>query len=267
MSDNNILARFLTLVEIAPPVSADLQTLQALHQAYPSIIPFENIEVLLGRPLSIEIDAIAEKMLDKRRGGYCFEHNLLFKAVLEEAGFEVTPHLARVVWGMDKPAATPQTHMLLIVNISGIRYLADVGFGGVSLTAPQRLVEGEQNGFVLERTGSQSWLMSVNAGGTRRLMYSVDERPCQQADILVASHFVATHPESIFRHHLMMAKIIDGAQVNLFDRGITTYRGEQKQEVKAESFETFCALLSPFFAGKEVLSKEDLRALFEKTAG
>lgn len=257
-------ARFAELAGFTTAPQADLSTLCQLHQRWPALIPFENIEVLLGRPVSINVAQIAEKLLSRRRGGYCFEHNLLFRQILDETGFEVTPHLARVVWGRAEPDATPQTHMLLTLTIDGVRYLADVGFGGVSLTAPLRLEEGEQHSYRLERFGKEEWLLSVNSGGEWRLMYRFADRACEQADILVASHFVATHPESLFRQNLMMAKIINGRQSNLFNRRLTVY-GAEKYEQEAESYEAFRALLLSFFIAESVLSEAEIQAIYAKT--
>ena len=262
MNANSCFSRFADIAGLAISPVASLETLKALHKAWPSIIPFENIDVLLGKKVSINAADIAEKMLTKRRGGYCFEHNILFGEMLKELGFSVTSHLARVVWGRDTPAATPQTHTLLLVALDGINYLADVGFGGVSLTAPLRLEEGEQQGFLLERLPGGEWLLSAN-GESKRLMYTVNEQPCAEADILVASHFVETYSESIFRHNLMMAKIINGRQVNMFNRCQTTY-GAEKQEQEAQSYEAFCTLLMAFFANSDVLSETERQAIYKK---
>jgi len=263
--NRHYFSRFAELAALSTPASADFATLSLLHQRWPSLIPFENIEVLLGRPVSIDVEQIAEKLLSRKRGGYCFEHNLLFRQILEEIGFSVTAHLARVVWGQEKPDATPQTHMLLTVALDGARYLADVGFGGVSLTAPLRLEEGEQQGFFLKRFSAEEWLLSVKSGGKWRLMYRFADYACEQADILVASHFVATFKTSLFRHNLMMAKIINGQQTNMFNRHLTLY-GEEKQEQEASSFAAFRTSLLAFFTDENVLSEAELRTIYEKTA-
>lgn len=263
MSHTETLRLFAATAGIAGPFLPDLNALTTLHGAWPQTLPFENIEVLLNRPVSINVTDIAEKLLKKRRGGYCFEHNLLFKQVLEETGFSVTPHLARVVWGLDAPQASPQTHMLLIVTLEGRRYIADVGFGGVSLTAPLRLEEGVQREFLLERTDADQWLLSLGGPESKRLMYVFSERPCEQADILVASHFVATWEGSLFRHNLMMAGILNGVQCNLLNRRLVIH-GHEKTEKQAQTFDEFCTFVGQFFSNPNVLSEEDMRAIYEK---
>src|SRR4051812_46933180 len=76
--------------------SASVETLRALHFAHATHIPFENLDILLGRPIRLDLDSLIAKLIDGRRGGYCFEHNALFAAVLEAAGFRVRRLAARV---------------------------------------------------------------------------------------------------------------------------------------------------------------------------
>ena len=106
-----------------------LNTLQALHLAHATHIPFENLDVLWGRPSALDIDTLAAKLIDGRRGGYCFEQNALFAAVLEQIGFPMIRLAARVRLGAARIG--PRTHMLLAVGIEGEKWLADVGSEGM----------------------------------------------------------------------------------------------------------------------------------------
>ena len=111
---------------------ADLPTLQALHQLHPAHIPFENIDVLLGEGINLTPNQISNKLIHRRRGGYCFEQNNLLMAVLRDIGFTVEPLMARVVWQQpDDAPAGPKTHMVLRTRIDGMPWLVDVGFGGL----------------------------------------------------------------------------------------------------------------------------------------
>src|SRR5690606_29477377 len=102
--------------------------LEAIHALHPATIPFENLSPLLGQPVSLELGAIEKKLLTDRRGGYCYEHNLLLQAVLQELDFSVHGLAARVLWNDPSAIDRPPTHMLLGVDISGTTYIADVGF-------------------------------------------------------------------------------------------------------------------------------------------
>jgi N-hydroxyarylamine O-acetyltransferase len=112
-----------------------LDTLRALHLGHSTTIPFENLDVLLGRPIRLDLASLQAKLVEARRGGYCFEHNVLFAAVLEALGFPVTRLAARVYMGPPSPAR-PRTHMLLRVEVGAEPWLADVGFGRDGLLEP-----------------------------------------------------------------------------------------------------------------------------------
>ncbi len=91
--------------------------------------------MLLGRPVRIDLASVQRKLVAGGRGGYCYEHNLLFRSVLEVLGFR--SYAGRVLWGRDGTSMPPRTHMMLLVELDHMRYLADVGFGGMTLSAPR----------------------------------------------------------------------------------------------------------------------------------
>ncbi|MFT4273103.1 MAG: arylamine N-acetyltransferase [Pantoea sp.] len=99
MDQTRNMPLFSTIAGISGPFPASLATQNTLHDGWPRTIPFENVDVLLNRPLSIELEDINDKLLHKRRGGYCFEYNSFFKQILEEVEFAVSHQLGRVVWG------------------------------------------------------------------------------------------------------------------------------------------------------------------------
>src|SRR5215472_2819420 len=121
--------------------TSSLATLRALHLAHATHIPFENLDILLGRPIRLDLESLCGKMIDGRRGGYCFEQNALFAAVLEAAGFRVRRLAARVRSGAS--GVRPRLHMLLGVEAEGGLWLADVGFGADGLLHPLPLRPGE----------------------------------------------------------------------------------------------------------------------------
>jgi N-hydroxyarylamine O-acetyltransferase len=126
------LVAYLARIDYAERLDPTVATLRNLHFAHATQIPFENLDILLGHPISLDLAALASKLVTARRGGYCFEQNTLFAAVLESLGFVVTRLAARVRFG--STAIRPRSHMLLSVAIDGVEWLADVGFGGEGLT-------------------------------------------------------------------------------------------------------------------------------------
>src|SRR5512133_627288 len=128
MSADFDLGAYLRRIGFSGEVRSDLTTLRALHQAHVSTIPFENLDVQMGLPIRLDLDSVQAKLVRRRRGGYCFEQNSLFLAVLRQVGFDVLPCEARVRRGAT--TLLPRTHMLLLVRLEDQRWLCDVGFGG-----------------------------------------------------------------------------------------------------------------------------------------
>ena len=186
-----------------------LETLQRLHLAHVTHIPFENLDVLLGRPIRLDLESLQAKLVAGGRGGYCFEHNLLFAAVLESLGFRFTRLIARVRTGKTK--VRPRTHMLLSVEIEGDRWLADVGFGMDGMLFPLRFRYGEpaQQGvftFRVNGDGSTHLLQALGANGWLDL-YSFTLEPQFFVDYEVANHFTSTHPRCPFTYTLVVQRI------------------------------------------------------------
>lgn len=189
-----------------------LDTLRKLHALHPEAIPFENLTPLLGQTVSVELGYIEAKLVTAGRGGYCFENNRLFQAVLEALDFRVVPLAARVLWNPSPVAMPPRTHMLLLVEIAGERWLADVGFGGITLSAPLRLEAGTvqqtpHEDFRLDTLEDGSWLLQAQLGDTWRNVYRFDLTPQFEMDYAVSNFYVNKHPTSPFVSNLMVARI------------------------------------------------------------
>ena len=126
--------------------SPTLETLRGIHIHHTETIPFENLNPVLGWPVHLDAVSLQQKLIHSRRGGYCYEQNLLLRHALETIGFNVIGLAARVSWNTSEGEVLPRTHMLLRIDLDGQAYIADVGFGGQTLTAPLRLeLEIEQS--------------------------------------------------------------------------------------------------------------------------
>jgi N-hydroxyarylamine O-acetyltransferase len=161
------LDAYLARVGGTPPLAAGREGLAALHRAHCAAIPFENLDILLGRPIALDVPSLEAKLVRGRRGGYCFEQNTLFQAALEGLGFRVTALAARVRSGAT--GVRPRTHMLLRVDLPEGAFVADVGFGGDGPVEPVPLAEGRETwlgfaGHRLHREG-ESWVLEGNLGG------------------------------------------------------------------------------------------------------
>ncbi|GAA2614595.1 arylamine N-acetyltransferase [Actinomadura fulvescens] len=181
-------------------------TLRALHRGHTTSIPFENLEIILGRPILLDLETLQDKLVRRRRGGYCYEHTTLFAAVLERLGFGLTALSARVTLGAD--GIRPATHAVLRVTAPGDDrvWLCDVGFGGGPLE-PIEFADGTevvQDGwrFRLERrTGALDtglWVLHQYGaeGWVDRHTFTLN--PQYALDYVVGSHYVSTSPRSPF---------------------------------------------------------------------
>jgi N-hydroxyarylamine O-acetyltransferase len=206
--------------------AANSATLAALHEAHVSAIPFENLDILLGRAISLDLSALQAKLVAGRRGGYCFEHNTLFRAALEALGFRVTALSARVRGG---GVLRPRTHMLLRVDLEDGPWLADVGFGGEGPLRPVPLVPAAQppaagTGYGLHREGDLL-VLSGEASGERADLYAFTLEPCFPVDYEMANHYTSTWPGSKFVQSLTAQRSWPGRRVILRNRELSVRAG------------------------------------------
>ena len=202
---------YLTRIGYSGARSATLETLRALQSLHPLAIPFENLDTLASRPIKLDLRSLEHKLVHSRRGGYCFEHNLLFKHVLRALEFDATALAARVVWERPAGEMRARTHMVLLVAVGERRYVCDVGFGGLTPTAPLELAPGveqrtphetfrvvlDQNEFAVEAQVRGAW----------KRLYRFDLQEQQQVDIELLNHYVMSHAESPMLGRLLAARV------------------------------------------------------------
>jgi N-hydroxyarylamine O-acetyltransferase len=226
MSEHLSLDAYFDRIRYGGSTAPTLQTLNALAAAHAKAIPFENLDVLLGRRVLLDPDAVSQKLVHERRGGYCFEQNSLFLRVLCELGFQATPIGARVRLQRPREFTPPRTHMLLRVELAGASWLADVGVGALSLTAAVRLdAAGEQptphepRRIICEHG---RYFHQARLGDTWSDVYEFTLEEMPEIDREVANWYTSTHPASHFRSSLVAARAADdGARVTLSNRELT----------------------------------------------
>ena len=198
------------------PTEAALARLLEHHMV---AIPFENLDVLLGRPPRLALGPLQQKLVGARRGGYCYEHATLFAAALERLGFRVHRHSARVTMLTPRTAA-PRTHMFLTVDLAaGRTVMVDPGFGGNAARTPIP-AGGEAGAYSFTREADHHVLRLRGA----ELWASSLERDIP-IDFEMANHFTATHPSSPFTTRLMMAFHDRDGRTTVSNRDVTRYRG------------------------------------------
>lgn len=216
------LDAYFARIGYSGPREATLAVLTAIHQHHARAIPFENLDVLLGRPISLELAAIERKLVHDRRGGYCFEQNGLLRDVLRALGFRVTPLIARVRWQVPADVVTPLTHMLLRVEVGDRSFLADVGFGSRSLYAPLLFEFDREQTTSLEPRRlvprGPVVVQQSRTGDAWDDVYEFFPHEAPAVDFELGNWFTSTHPQSRFRQNLTLARAGDGCRHALFNR-------------------------------------------------
>ena len=197
-------------------VEPSLQTLNGIVQAHVQSIPFENLDVLQGRPIELAPAALERKLVHARRGGYCFEQNGLLLLVLQAIGFDVRPLSARVRYGRPSGVIPPRTHLFLRVELDGASWLADVGVGGLSMTSAIRLEDaGEQatphEARRIVREGALR-VHQVRFGADWHDVYEFTLEEMPPVDRELANWYTSAHPQSDFRNRLVVALALPGGR-------------------------------------------------------
>lgn len=222
MSGEIDLDAYLDRIGARRPLAPTLDSLIELHRAHGAAIPFENLDILLGRPILLDLRSVFAKLVTARRGGYCFEQNTLFGAVLERLGFSVRAHAARVRAGSTD--VRPRTHMLLCVELAEGAFLADVGFGGDGPVHPVPFAGAETwigpSGHRL-RTEGELQVLQASLTGDWTDLYAFGPEPAYDVDFEMANHFTSTYPRSPFVLNLVAQRSWPERRAILRNRELT----------------------------------------------
>ncbi|WP_428098583.1 arylamine N-acetyltransferase family protein [Candidatus Rariloculus sp.] len=225
MTDKLDLEAYFRRIGYDGPREPDRGTLRALHRLHPMAIPFENLHTLMGQRVALDPASLQRKLIQDRRGGYCFEHNTLFAEVLESLGFEVETLSARVVFNHEGEPAGPRTHMVLLVRLGERTYVCDVGFGGLTLTGPLLLEADIEQTTPHERFrlvhADSIFRLQAMLGDAWRTLYLFDLQTQLPIDFEVANHYVSTHPDSFFLTTLLVARPVTDCRYGLFNNELT----------------------------------------------
>jgi len=238
---------------------ADLQTLSGLLAAHMRSIPFENLDILLGRPLRLDLDGLQKKLVRAHRGGYCFERGTLFAAVLEKLGYEIARHTARVVLVLPREQA-PRTHMILIATLPQGRFLLDPGFGGQAPAFPVPLIDTD------ETADATHWMQRDGRWWTLRMRTPEKIVDCwtttldadNETDFVLGNHYTSTYPDSAFVNRLMLHARSAGGSVSVMNRDVTVRRGADVNKSQLADRRELRALLAEHF-GFDLQEVERLR--------
>ncbi|MEO6245922.1 MAG: arylamine N-acetyltransferase [Opitutaceae bacterium] len=228
-------------------------TLDGIHQRHAQSIPFENLDIQLGRRIAIDLPAIERKLVHDRRGGYCFEQNALLGAVLRALGFTVTALIGRVRWQIPAELETPLVHQLLRVEVPDAGpCLADVGFGSMSLFRPLRWkFDVAQPGCLEPRQlVRRDDLIAHQAriGETWSDVYVFTEKPVPVIDFEVANWFTCANPDSAFLKNLRASRTLADRRHTLLNAEFATRHADGRVERRTiATADELLAILAEYF--------------------
>lgn len=225
-----------------------LDTLRELQLRHTSTFAFETLAALLHAPVAVDLRSLQQKLLHDGRGGYCYELNRLFLALLQDLGFEARGVTGRVVMGGPEDALPARTHLFVQATVAGAPYLADVGFGSMVPTGPLRL-DSEQaqatphGDYRVSRFG-EGYILRARVGDEWRGLYVFDLQATAEIDYVVGNWYVSTHPESPFRGQLFAARMGPGVRKTLRNGSYAVHRlGAASERWELEDADAVLAVL------------------------
>lgn len=244
------LDAYLKRIDWRGQVRQDLATLRGLQQAHMMRIPFENLDVLLGRPVRLDLPGLQDKLVRARRGGYCFEQVTLLAAALEALGFAPRRHAARVVRYLPREQA-PRTHMFLTVPVAEGVFVVDPGLGGPAPRLPLPLAPdapvhcGADEHWLHRET--QQWVLRLRSGGQTHDLWVSPIEPDIAVDFEMGNHYTSTYPQSVFRQNLTLRALTPDGRVSLRNRDLTIERGALVEQRQIADRSELRALLQAYF--------------------
>lgn len=255
------LDAYLHRIQWGGSVRPDLDTLGGLLRAHMAKIPFENLDVLLGRRIRLDLDGVQAKLVGASRGGYCFEHGTLFAAALEALGFKPVRHTARVTLFVPHSAA-PRTHMFLTVPLAEGTFVVDPGFGAHAPRVPVPLLPGVQArlGDEVHWMGRDGrfWVLHAQTGAEPVQAWASTAEEEYPVDFELGSHYTSTHPDSPFVNRIMLRALTDEGRVTVANRDVTHWHGSTPETTRLADRAALRALLAKHF-GFDLPEVEQLR--------
>lgn len=208
---------YLRRINLSKKISVNFECLKSIHHAQHTSIAFENFDICLGKSIHLEPESIFQKLVNQKRGGYCFELNGLLLLALQTFKFEVRPLLGRVHLS-GEPGG--KSHQTLLITLNGKKWIVDAGFGAESPPTPipltdnepitfgnqtYRLIESKLFGYMLQSKPDDNW----------KNLYSFDLSHVFDIDIKFGNHFTSTSPDSFFTNARMAALPIKEGMLTL----------------------------------------------------
>lgn len=268
MTDSEI-AKYLQRIKLNR-AKADLAGLIELQELHTENIPFENLDIIVGRKILLNHQHLFDKVILKERGGYCFELNILYAELLKWVGFSPKPVLGRV-WLSNPKGTPPRNHLAHLVELNGKTYVTDVGFGGlitrfpldINISSPindkdglVRVIPFTDGQLMIQRKTDKGWMNQ----------YSFDNMDISPEDIAISNYYMSTHPDSHLIYHRIVGRNTTDGRLGLFNNKLTTRKGIIRDHSRRIKFgqEWIDTIQNQFSLTLDFTDKE-LKLLFEKS--
>ncbi|KRF03681.1 acetyltransferase [Paenibacillus sp. Soil766] len=251
MNTNNQIEKYLDRIGFTGSLDGSAKTLAHLQEQHLHTVPYENLDILEGRALSLDPQELYQKIVIRQRGGYCFETNALFGWLLRELGYTVTDLVARF-W-RDEPNLPPKRrHHVLKVEAEGVNYLCDVGVGGIVPRRPLTFIEGlaqeqGEESYRLEKDPYDGWVLCEQKNKAWQRIYSFTEEPQLPKDYLFASFWCENAPDSIFNKYPIVAIRTPEGRHTLADKEFRIFSATDVRTYTPETDEGYKEALLTYF--------------------
>lgn len=247
------LDQYLTRLALTVPKSLNLDFVYELQRRHVAEFSFNSLAVVLGEDISLDVEAISEKIVTRGMGGYCFEHNKLTYELLKELGYDVQLKLARVLNNnLEREAG--RTHRVTLLTLEGVSYLVDTGFGGNGPIAPLRLDINTDQTAGLDRyrllaKGKGEYDLQVIKDADYFTLYRFDNAAYSDGDCELGHFYSHKNPHAVFLKNLMVTLKKNDQTLALVNSELITRDrlGERKQQIE-----------SPEVLGNILLSEFDI---------
>ena len=228
------LDKYFERIGWQPGSESPYEQMKMLHRRHAMSIPFENMDIVMKKSISLAPDDLYEKIVLQKRGGYCFEMNALFFLALEAMGFEVRPYAARVC--RMGTGYGGYSHRVNIVTLAGQRYVVDVGFGANCFIDPvlieENLVQEQRlNTYRLVRSDKVDFAVQCLQNGEFSDMFGFNDRPAVYEDFEIGNYFASSHPRSFFVGNIVCVLATENGRYSLFNDTLTIIEGGASRKI------------------------------------
>jgi len=266
MNDHEI-TQYLNRIKLddCHPTLDGLMKLQEYHMEN---IPFENLDIVVGRKIELNYPHLFEKIITKKRGGYCFELNTLYAILLKSLGFFPRPVLGRV-WISNPRRLPPRNHLAHLVDLNGKTYLTDVGFGGLITRIPLDInvsspINDKDGMMRVVPLADHQFMITRQVGTDWENQYSFENVEISEEDIYISNYYMSTNSRSHFFHHKFVGKNTKEGRIGLFNNKLSIRKGIKIVDGKRVKFGSdWLEIIKNEFAINLDFSEKELNILFE----